>query len=223
MDEKALPAVEIDTKGLTDEGEFEGYASIFNQKDQVDDIVVPGAFSGSLKARATQKVKMLWQHDPAKLIGKWLELREDNRGLYVKGKLFRNMADGQMTYELMKEGVLDSLSIGYRTLKRDFRDGIRYLQEVDLKEISVVTFPALETARISGVKSDLDLSPADIERVLRDAGMSRNFAKCLVNHGLQEAKSRFSNALRDADDGNDAAELLEIQRLLGDFSKTITA
>lgn len=136
---------------VTDGAVIEGYASIFGQRDQGGDTVERGAYSASLAAlaKAGRRVKMLWQHDPAQPIGVWDEVREDRTGLFVKGRILTDVARGREAAALLAAGAIDGLSIGYRTLRAD-RDakGQRVLRELDLWEVSLVTFPMLAEARV---------------------------------------------------------------------------
>jgi HK97 family phage prohead protease len=143
-----LSAVEAD-------GTFSGYASLFGKADLGRDMVMPGAFRASLLKRGTAGVKLLFQHDPKEPIGAWLDIREDANGLFVKGRLTAGVARAREVLSLMRAGALDGLSIGYRTVRgvTDAKTGIRRLVEVDLWEISVVTFPMLPGARVVSVKS----------------------------------------------------------------------
>lgn len=139
------------------EGEvIEGYASVFGRADQGGDLVAPGAYATSLAALTAQgrRVKMLWQHDPTQPIGIWDEVREDGRGLFVKGRLLIEVARAREAAALVSAGAIDGLSIGYRT-KRAERDasGRRLLSELELWEVSLVTFPMLAEARV-GAKAE---------------------------------------------------------------------
>lgn len=136
-------------------GSFQGYASLFGAEDQGRDVVMPGAFSASLAKRAARDVRMLFQHDPAQPIGIWDEIREDRRGLFVRGRLIGGVARAREILALLQGGALDGLSIGFRTKKalRDAKTGLRRLYEIDLWEISIVTFPMLPGARIDALKS----------------------------------------------------------------------
>lgn len=147
---------ELDVKAVTDEGEFVGYASIFGNEDLGRDVVVNGAFTKSLKRRPVDRVKMLRGHDTQEPIGVWLDLAEDARGLKAKGRLILETTKGRETHALMKAGALDGLSIGFRTLKDRFdrAKGIRFVEEVDLIEISIVTFPMNPRATVSAVKGN---------------------------------------------------------------------
>ncbi len=131
---------------------IEGYASVFGARDQGGDVVEAGAYAASLKRLAARggRVKMLWQHDPARPIGVWDEVREDARGLWVKGRILTEVAQGREAAALVGAGAIDGLSIGYRTLKARKDDaGRRMLAEVELWEVSLVTFPMLTEARVA--------------------------------------------------------------------------
>ncbi len=153
--------------------EIAGYASVFNRRDQGGDVVLPGAYAGSLKAmaRAGRRVKMLWQHDPTQPIGIWDEVREDATGLYVKGRLLPEVEKGREAAALLEAGAIDGLSIGYRTVKAE-RDGKgqRLLQELELWEVSLVTFPMLPEARVAA-KADTpeDETWRDVAALLEEA------------------------------------------------------
>lgn len=131
---------------------IEGYASYFGDTDQGGDVVVAGAYAKSLARLGGERrqVKMLWQHDPAQPIGVWDEVREDKRGLYVKGRLLEAVGRGREAAALIGAGAIDGLSIGYRTLRASKNDkGQRLLQELELWEVSLVTFPMLPSARVA--------------------------------------------------------------------------
>lgn len=130
---------------------IEGYASLFGACDQGGDVVQPGAYGRSLKALQTagRNVKMLWQHDPAQPIGIWDEVREDRKGLWVKGRLLDSIEKGREAAALIEAGAIDGLSIGYRTVRaHKDEQGRRLLSEVELWEVSLVTFPMLPQARV---------------------------------------------------------------------------
>ncbi len=141
-------------KGVAGDGTFSGYASLFGEVDLGRDAIEPGAFAASIDKRGAGGVRMLFQHDPAEVIGRWTVLREDERGLYVEGKLATDVERAREVLALMKAGALDGLSIGFRAVKTraDRKAGVRRILEADLWEISVVTFPMLPTARVSNVK-----------------------------------------------------------------------
>jgi len=166
-----------------EDGVFEGYASVFDVVDQGMDIVAKGAFTKSLGSG--RKVKMLWQHDVRKVIGVWDELREDERGLYVKGRLLKDVGLGREAMALMRAGAIDSMSIGYRSIEAVPEAGgrVRKLMEVDLFEVSLVTFPMNEAATVTDVKSIT--TEREFEAFLRDAGYSRKEAAAITLHGFK--------------------------------------
>lgn len=134
---------------LISAGHFEGYASTFNHVDRGNDLVLPGAFERSLRERGAQSIKLLWQHDPREPIGVIEDIFEDHHGLYVRGRLLLDIGRAGEARKLMQAGAVDGLSIGFHTLKSNKRaDGVRLLRDVDLWEISLVTFPMNPRARI---------------------------------------------------------------------------
>lgn len=148
---------------VTDDAVIEGYASLFGQVDQGSDVVQKGAYRASLAQlkSAGQRIKMLWQHDPAQPIGVWDEVREDARGLWVKGRLLESTQKGRESAELIRAGAIDGLSIGYRTKRAVKNDkGQRLLTELELWEVSLVTFPMLPSARVAAKGTDPDAEQA---------------------------------------------------------------
>lgn len=146
------------------DGTFTGHAAVFGVEDLAHDVVEPGAFAASLARRGAEGVKMLWHHDPAEPIGRWLEIREDGRGLFVRGRLLPEIARAREALTLMRAGVLDGLSIGFRTVvgRRDRASGIRRLKAVDLWEISIVTFPMQPDARVARLEAASARRPAPL-------------------------------------------------------------
>jgi len=144
----------LELAGVSGDGVFSGYASVFGEVDLGRDTIERGAFRQSLIERGAGQVRMLYQHDPAEPIGAWKTIREDARGLYVEGVLSPGVARAREVFSLMKTGALDGLSIGFRSVKArtDAKTGVRRILEAELWEISVVTFPMLPSARVSDVK-----------------------------------------------------------------------
>ncbi len=130
-------------------GVFVGYASLFNERDQAGDVVLRGAFARTLQRKGPSNLRMLFQHDPAEPVGTWLEMHENAKGLHVMGRLDCNVQRGRELLSLLESGGLDGLSIGFKTVTagRDRANASRTLIEVDLWEISLVTFPMLAGAR----------------------------------------------------------------------------
>lgn len=175
-----------------DEASFEGYGSVFGVVDAYADVVAPGAFKRSLKEWKAKKrtPAMLWQHDTSQPTGVWQELREDETGLYVKGQLAQTSL-GRDAYTLLKMGALSGLSIGFQTRKSkiDDENGIRTITDIDLWEVSIVTFPANDPARVIGVKADGSwLTEREFEEFLREAGFSRSDAKAIIATGYRQAR-----------------------------------
>ncbi|NBW12564.1 MAG: HK97 family phage prohead protease [Caulobacteraceae bacterium] len=186
------------------QGTIEGYGAVFDNVDLGGDIVARGAFSQSL--RSGRRIKMLFNHCPDDVIGVWDEVSEDGTGLRVKGRIVTQVQQGRDVHELAKAGALDGLSIGYQTKTAQDRNGVRVITEADLWEVSVVTFPMNELARIDAVKA-ADLSRPELERLLTlRAGLSRSVARGLLAGGFDGIKG-----MRGAADGADE-ELLALLR-----------
>jgi uncharacterized protein len=184
----ARKAAPLRLKALADDGVFEGYGSIFNVVDSVGDVVAPGAYAATLARHASEgtRPKGLWQHDPSRPILTWLDLREDDRGLWCKGRLILEVEQAREAHALMKAGELDGLSIGFECTEVEFArpedyeqkfgyglapmpyampagSQVRVLKAVDLWEVSIVTFPACAPARVEAVKA---APPRDLSRVV---------------------------------------------------------
>ena len=186
-------------------GMFSGYASVFGNKDLGNDVVVQGAFQKSIRAKGARKIKMLFQHDTKEPIGVYTKVREDAQGLYVEGKLAMQTQKGREVYELMKMGAIDGLSVGYRVDAKgysyDDRGKKRYLKQVDLMEISAVTFPMNPKARVNAVKAE-ERTVRDWEAFLRDeGGLSRSESKVAAN--------AVSRALDQREVGDEQSEVMK--------------
>jgi HK97 family phage prohead protease len=190
---------EAQFKAVGDEGsgEFEGYGSVFGVVDSYNEVVDKGAFLESLATHGMPK--LLLQHSSRAVGGIWLEAKEDEKGLRMKGKLNLEVQDAREMYSLMKMGAISGLSIGFRTIEElsNADTGITHLKRVRLYEVSIVTFPANEAATAFAVKS----APAtvrDFEDFLREAGKySQSEAKLIASKGF--------NALQAHREGGDAA------------------
>lgn len=178
----------------TGDGTFAGYASLFGQADDQKDVVSPGAFASALHRRGTSRIAMLYQHEPSRPVGIWTSLREDARGLWVEGRLALDAQDGRDAHALLKAGALTGLSIGFHAVTAMRRPGGgRLLHEIDLWEISLVTFPMLDAARVSHVKQDTPpLNPFSaaqshaLARVMRRA--TKAIAPSNTPRSMQQAK-----------------------------------
>ncbi len=189
----ALEDVEAD-------GAFSGYASLFGKVDLSRDAVEPGAFRRTLRRRGPESVRMLFQHDPNQPIGRWTEIREDARGLFVRGRLTPGVARSREVLALMRAGALDGLSIGFRTVRatKDAGTNVRRILEADLWEISVVTFPMLPEARIDRVKAT---GPAGVTRLRLDiARLLRGETAAMKEARLAERFRRAAQTLQDEED-----------------------
>jgi HK97 family phage prohead protease len=147
-------APDLRLKSINESGEISGYASVFGIVDGQGDVVLSGAFKNAITDfHAGKKPKLLWQHDTHSPVGLIEEIFEDNHGLFIKGKLLLEIPKAREVYLLLKNGAIDGFSIGYRIKNNYFKDGKQYLTDVELPEISIVTFPACEEATVDEVKS----------------------------------------------------------------------
>jgi HK97 family phage prohead protease len=182
-----------------EEGVIEGFGSVFGQEDAYGDVVVPGAFAASLaehRAAGTMPA-MLWQHRQDMPIGVWESMDEDQRGLRVKGRLEMDVAQAREAFALVKAGAISGLSIGFMTKEDEYdpKTNIRTVRAVDLWEVSLVTFPAAKSARVTRVKAaaiDEILKPSDAERWLRDVApdVSKSQATALVSRLMRMGAER---------------------------------
>lgn len=188
---------------------FEGYASVWGRIDSYGDTVIKGAFGESLKAR---RPMMLYGHNPGRVIGKWLDTKEDDKGLFVKGALTPGNSDAADVGANLKFGALNGQSIGgYSVDWESQKNGGRLIKKFDLYEISVVSMPAEQEARVdtASVKQMLDecTKLSDMEAFLREAaGLSKSAARDLV--------ARFSRIARcetvSEGEGKAIGELLDV-------------
>jgi len=180
----------VDLQAAVKTGVIEGYASLFNVVDSGGDIVAPGAYRASLERLAAEdrKIKMLWQHDPNAPIGIWDDVREDDKGLYVKGRVIQDVTKGREALKLIEAGAVDGLSIGYRTINaHKDENGRRILQKVELWEVSIVTFPMLPSATIA---SKTDVPKEIVERLKAgDRLTEREFEKLAKGVGLSNSQA----------------------------------
>jgi len=144
---------------IDETGRFAGYASVFSRVDEGGDIVMPGAFARSLRRRGTERIRLLFQHDPKEPVGTWERIVEDGFGLWGEGRLGPGVPRADALRKLIERGAIDGLSIGFRTVRatREAATGYRKLWQIDLWEISIVTFPMMEGARIAAASPDAHL------------------------------------------------------------------
>ena len=181
----------FEVKAVDEAGNFEGYASVFNNVDLGDDVILPGAFV-RVKTTRNGRLKLALFHDLTKLVGS-AEYSEDDHGLLVKGRINLKVSYARDAYELMKDGTLDSMSIGFNTLEEGYekRDGrqVRVIKQAELWEASIVPFGMNPEAEVLSVKS----SVRQFEKGLRERmGLSQKEAAAVASHG-------FSALHRDGD------------------------
>lgn len=191
--------IPFEIKSVSDTGAFTGYGSVFGVKDSYSDIVIKGAFANSLN-KWKEKGRfpaLLWQHKMDEPIGYYTKMVEDDNGLYLEGQLLINDDPlAKRAHAHMKAKSLSGLSIGYILNDYDYdkEKSAFILKDIDLWEVSVVTFPANDEARIDNVKSIFESGdippPKEIERVLRDVGLSRTQAKAFMSEGYSSLKQR---------------------------------
>lgn len=142
----------LELKEATEAGYFEGYAAVYGNIDNGNDVIVNGAFT---KMRLTRngKMRIAAYHDMSKIIG-LADIVSDEKGILVKGQINTKIGYARDTYELMKIGAIDSMSVGYLTLDADYKEDIRIIKEAELWEVSVLPFGMNEQAGIIDVKSD---------------------------------------------------------------------
>ena len=194
--------IPLEIKSVSETGVFSGYGSVFHNEDSYGDVVRPGAFKKSLAewAKKGRLPPMLWQHDRREPIGVFTKMVEDEKGLFVEGRLLiDDIPQARAAYALLKEKALGGMSIGYREIliEQDHDEKVTNLLELDLWEVSIVTFPANEEATVDSVKSALAggglPTLPEFEKFLRDAGFSKSQSVAIASHGLRQL-------LRDADD-----------------------
>jgi len=201
--------VPFELKAVDDAGNFEGYAAVFNNIDLGDDVILPGAFT-KVKTTRSGKLKLALYHDLTRLVG-LADFTQDDHGLLVKGKVNQAVSYAKDAYELMKAGILDSMSIGFNTIKADFEDRagrrVRLIKEAELWEASFVPFGMNPEAQVLSVKSDIRL----FEKALRErVGLSQKEAAAVASLGY--------TALR-RDGGSEATAIVDE---LKDISKLFT-
>lgn len=208
----------LEIRAVGDDGSIEGYGSVFGVRDDYDDVIASGAFQATLKAHksAGTMPAMLWQHDADEPIGVWSEMTEDAKGLRVKGQLALATTRGKEAHALLKLGALNGLSIGFvsKQWSYDRETEVRTLTEIDLWEVSLVTFPANSKARVTNVKAAADeaVTPKDAERILREAGFSKADATSLVSRVMRMGEERREAAQ------STAHAMKAAQRLLNSLS-----
>lgn len=211
---------DLHVKAVSDDGLFSGYGSVFGVVDSYREVVAPGAFAASLadiKAKG-RRVPVLWQHRSGEPIGIYSSLSEDDRGLKVEGNLILDVSRAKEAHALLKAGAVSGLSIGYyvRDDSFDEKSRVRTLKQLDLVEVSLVTFPANDDARVDTIKSKLAHgslpSLPEFEQLLREAGFSKSQAAVIANRGLKHLLHRSESG------GETANELSALIKQIGGLS-----
>jgi len=192
-------AYAFEVRAVSDDGKIEGYGSMFGVRDAYDDVISAGAFAESLKQHKGDGTMpaMLWQHSSDEPIGVWESMTEDAKGLKVVGRLALDTTRGKEAHALLKMGAIAGLSIGFiaREWEYDRETEVRTLKGVDLWEVSLVTFPANQKARVTNVKAAEEIgTPKDAERILRDAGFSKSEATAMVSRLMRMGEARRESA-----------------------------
>lgn len=197
------------------DGKFSGYGSVFGVVDTYNEIVASGAFSETLAERS-RPVPVLWQHRQDMPIGVYDTVREDAKGLFVEGRLLvKDVALAREAHALMSAGAVSGLSIGYwvRESSYDEKTGLRTLTKLDLEEVSIVTSPANDEARIDAVKLKLAHGTIptlpEFERLLRDAGFSRSQAATVASHGFKHILSDSGSPAKTSTSARDLVQALK--------------
>lgn len=216
-------SLSIKADAVKDDGTFEGYGSVFGVTDSYGEIVAPGAFIDSLKdiqARG-RPVPVLWQHQASAPLGIYDALSEDDHGLKVSGRLLIDaVPKAKEAHALLKAGAVSGLSIGYwvRESSYDEKTGIRTLSKLDLVEISLVTFPANDDARVEAVKFKLERgqlpTKPEFEKALREAfPFSKSQAAAIASHGLDYLLRSESDRPGDIKSISDAIAGFDLPKL----------
>lgn len=206
----------LEIKAVQEDGFFSGYGAVFGNIDWYNDVILPGAFTASLaKWRAKNKMPpVLWNHNDSEPIGIYTNIYEDEKGLFVEGKLLINdVPRAKSTHALLKAGAIDGLSIGYSTKKANQQgNGVRELIEVDIGEISIVTQPANERSLITSVKSKLDEGELptlpEFEKFLRESGFSKSQSVAIASKGLRPLLSESEEENKEAKSISNALNIL---------------
>ena len=207
----------LEIKTLQEDGFFSGYGAVFGNVDWYNDVILHGAFQKSLQ-RWEEKGKMppvLWNHNDGEPIGVYTNIYEDEKGLFVEGRLLiDDVPRAKSTHALLKAGAIDGLSIGYKTKKANQQtNGIRELIELDLGEISIVTMPANEESLITSVKSKLEEGELptlpEFEKFLRESGFSKSQATAIAGKGLRHLLSESEDEKFQAKSISNALNILK--------------
>jgi HK97 family phage prohead protease len=212
-------AFDLDVKSVAEGGIFTGYGSVFGVVDSYREVVAPGAFKKSLAELVAKgrSLPILWQHRQGEPIGSWTNLKEDAHGLIGDGELWLDDSEyARLAYRGMKSKSITGLSIGYYVIDDSYNEAtrVRTLKELELVEISIVTTPANDEARIEAVKTSLAHgtlpNEEEFKSLLLHNGFTRYQASSIAEHGLKH--------LLQAPAGADAQELSALVAQASSFS-----
>ncbi len=216
MENKTL-RTDFKLKEISEKGEIAGYGSVFNVKDRGGDVVEEGAFAKSIAEykSGSKSLPILWQHSPDEPIGVWKSIKEDSHGLYLEGQLAMKTVKGFEARELLEMKAITGLSIGYsiKDAEYDKQKEAYMLKELDLWEVSLVTFPMNQEARIDAVKNILAAgrtpTEREFEQFLLKSGLSKSEAKIIISSGYKKFKNHRDDVEIDRDDQSEEEELLK--------------
>ena len=208
----------LEIKAVQEDGFFSGYGAVFGNLDWYNDIILPGAFKQTLTdwAAKGKYPPVLWNHSTNEPIGVYTKMVEDEKGLYVEGKLLINdVPRAKSTHALLKAGAIDGMSIGYRTIKSSYNENtdVRELIQLGLDEISIVTMPANEKSTVTSVKSKLEDGELptlpEFEKFLRESGFSKSQATAIAGNGLRHLLSESEDEKLQAKSISNALNILK--------------
>lgn len=197
MEHKQLNLAACEVKmGAEGSLQFSGYASVFDGLDSYGDKIQAGAYKSTITDRE-RPVQLRWNHS-GPVIGKFTEIYEDEKGLFVSGELTKGHSVAEDTAALLRHKAISGLSIGYSVKDFEQQGVVRVLKEIELYEISIVETPADNNAHIMGIKSATKLK--DVESILRQKGFSQKEATEIVAtvkkiHGEREESEVKYNEL----------------------------
>ena len=210
---------DFDVKASGADGAFTGHGSVFGAVDSYNEVVAPGAFAASLAELTAKgrKVPTLWQHRSDEPIGVYDALSEDASGLQVRGRLLvKDVVRAREAFALMRAEAVTGLSIGYYVRESSYDEvtGIRTLTKLDLLEVSLVTFPANDLARVDAVKMKLAHGGLptlpEFESILRESGFSRSQAAVVANRGLKHLLDRSESGSETATNPAGLSDLVRV-------------
>lgn len=215
-------AFPLEIKSLTDEGFFEGYASVSGNVDLGGDIVAPGAFTKSIAV--TPEVPLLWSHDHAEVIGAVREMHEDGHGLRVKGEIALETSRGKEAYALLKKNMMKGLSIGYQVVADQIAGGKRLLKELTLLEVSVVAVPMNPLAQVTAVKTgETSPSGSATGKRMNEETLTKSLGDLVAELKTFQSTARTEIAESKSVSENTKSNIEALQKEIGDLNTKLSA